>query len=179
MQDATDSEPPCTPEEAVLLEKKGFKIGEKINFGSFSKVYKAKFQGKDVAAKVIDLRKTSKEYRQKFLPRELNTLQRLRHPNVITIHKIITMNHKIYIFMELAEGGDILEHLRANGPIPESQAKIWFRQSAEALRWDRDRCWCQESAIILPQARQESATIFLHTVLCCSLIFTDTFTITE
>lgn len=125
---------PCTPEEVAMLEQKGFKIGDKINFGSFSKVYRAKFKGKDIAVKVIDLTKTSNEYRSKFLPREIQTLQKLKHPNIVTIHKIMTINKKIYIFMDLAEGGDILDYLKAYGAIQEPQAKIWFKQAAEALK---------------------------------------------
>lgn len=128
------TEPPCTPEEQAVLLKKGFKILEKINYGSFSKVYKAQFDNKDIAVKVIDLRQTSRDYRKKFLPRELEIMQRLRHPNIITIHKIFTMNQKIYVFMDLATGGDILEYLKQNGPIPEPQAKMWFKQVCEALK---------------------------------------------
>ena len=131
---AKKDDSPCSPEETKMLDKKGFKIGDKINFGSFSKVYKAKYLDKDIAVKVIDLTKTSFEYRQKFLPRELHTLQTLRHPNIVTIHKIMTINNKIYIFMDLAEGGDILDYLKEHGAIPEPQAKLWFKQAAEALR---------------------------------------------
>lgn len=37
--------------------------------------------------------------------------------------------------MDLAEGGDILDYLRVKGPISEDQARIWFRQSAQALEY--------------------------------------------
>ena len=124
-----------SPEVKNLLLKKGFKIEERINFGSFSEVYKARQNGNKIAAKVIDLSKTSKEYRTKFLPRELYTLQKLRHPNIINIHNIINLENKIFIFMDLAEGGDILDYLKFNGPIPENQAKIWFKQSTQALEY--------------------------------------------
>ncbi|RWS07433.1 testis-specific serine/threonine-protein kinase 3-like protein [Dinothrombium tinctorium] len=131
---------PCSPQTEQLLKKRGFTIGEKINFGSFAKVYKAKQIEKDgkekvIAVKVIDLDKTSTDYRQKFLPRELYTLRKVRHPSVVTIHEIFTIENKIYIFMDLADGGDILDYLRANGPIPEDKAKVWFRQIAEGLKY--------------------------------------------
>lgn len=130
----SEGEPPCTPDEEAALLKKGFKILDKINYGSFSKVYKARYQAGDIAVKVIDLRQTSRDYRKKFLPRELEIMQRLRHPNIITVHKIFTMNKKIYVFMDLATGGDILEFLKRNGAIREQQAKVWFKQVAEALK---------------------------------------------
>ncbi|RWR98965.1 Testis-specific serine/threonine-protein kinase 1-like protein [Dinothrombium tinctorium] len=118
-----------------MLKKKGFTIGEKINFGSFSKVYRAKYNKKDIAVKVIDLEKTSADYRNKFLPRELYTLRKLRHPNIVSIYEIFTIGPKIYIFMDLADGGDILDYLKANGPIPEEKCKIWFKQAADALAY--------------------------------------------
>lgn len=136
MSEASDaSEPACTPEEEEVLSRKGLTVGKRINYGSFSKVHKGTLYGKDVAVKVIDLRLTSKEYKDKFLPRELEYLQKLRHPNIITIYKIVPMKHKIYIFMDFAEQGDVLEYLKINGPIPENRAKLWFKQSAEALRY--------------------------------------------
>ena len=55
--------------DARLLAKKGFKLGDPLNSGSFAVVCRATYKDTPVAAKVIDLEKTSDDYRLKFLPR--------------------------------------------------------------------------------------------------------------
>jgi serine kinase len=127
--------PPCTAKTEEALKSKGYTLQEKLGYGSFSRVYKSKCNDKESACKVIDLEKTSNDYRNKFLPRELYTLRRLRHPNIIFIYDILTFGSRIYIFMDLADGGDILDHLKANGPIPEPKAKEWFKQTCDALKY--------------------------------------------
>lgn len=42
---------------------------------------------------------------------------------------------KIYLVMELAEGGDVFDCVLNGGPLPESQAKALFRQMVEAIRY--------------------------------------------
>ena len=132
---ASKEEPACPPKIEEALKKKGYTIHDKLGYGSFSRVFKAKYKGKDIACKVIDLDKTSSDYRNKFLPRELYTLKKLHHPNIVCIYDILTFGVFIYIFMDLADGGDILEHLKANGPISEEKAKTWFKQVCDALRY--------------------------------------------
>lgn len=127
--------PPCNAKTEEALKAKGYTLHEKLGYGSFSRVYKAKANGRESACKVIDLEKTSNDYRNKFLPRELYTLRRLRHPNIIFIYDILTFGQRIYIFMDLADGGDILDYLKANGPIAEQKAKEWFKQTCDALRY--------------------------------------------
>jgi len=103
--------------ELELLRRKGYTIMEQLNAGSFSKVCKAKNrENVMIAVKIIDLEKTSLDYRNKFLPRELYTLKKLRHKYIITVYDIFTIRNRIYIFMDLADGGDIMDMLR-NGPL--------------------------------------------------------------
>lgn len=80
--------------DELSIEKFGYKINCEIAKGSFSKVYKATYQNKkgevlqNVAIKVIDLCKTSLEFREKFLRREIETLSNLQmkpHLNIIDI----------------------------------------------------------------------------------------------
>ena len=42
---------------------------------------------------------------------------------------------KIYLVMELAEGGDVFDCVLNGGPLPESRAKALFRQMVEAIRY--------------------------------------------
>jgi serine kinase len=120
--------------ERQLLQKKGFTVGDPINSGSFSRVCRATYQNRAIAAKIIDLEKTSTDYRFKFLPRELYTMKKIRHSFVITIYDIFTIQNRVFVFMELAEGGDILDLLK-DGALTESRAKVLYKQIADALRY--------------------------------------------
>lgn len=130
-----EEDPACPPRIEETLKKRGFTLHDKLGYGSFSRVFKAKYKNKEIACKVIDLEKTSLDYRNKFLPRELYTLRRLHHPNIVCIYDILTFGNLIYIFMDLADGGDILDYLKVNGPMSEEKTKILFKQVCDGLRY--------------------------------------------
>lgn len=118
-----------------LLEKRGFKLGGPLNSGSFACVCKATYNGTPVAAKVIDLEKTSDDYRLKFLPREIYTMKKLKHKYLIEIFDIIVAGNRVLIFMELAEGGDFLDLLQEIKALPEAKARYYYLQFGDALRF--------------------------------------------
>ncbi|CAG2100353.1 unnamed protein product [Medioppia subpectinata] len=120
--------------DAELLKKKGFKVGQQLNSGSFSTVCRATKGTTPVAVKIIDLSKTSEDYKNRFLPRELYTMTKLKHPNIIGIHDIFTIGNRIYVFMDLADGGDILDLIK-NGAVSEVKAKPLYKGVADALKY--------------------------------------------
>ena len=65
-----------------------------------------------IAAKIIDRNKAPDDFLKKFLPRELDIYLKLDHQNIIKVFEIIEIMHRVYIFMELAECGDLLEFIR-------------------------------------------------------------------
>lgn len=65
-----------------------------------------------IAAKIIDRRKAPADFVSKFLPRELEINLKLNHPNIVQVYEILEIQHRIYIFMELAEGGDLLDYIK-------------------------------------------------------------------
>ena len=69
---------------------------------------------KKIASKVIDRNKAPEDFLKKFLPRELNIYLKLDHPNIIKVFEVIEVMHRVYIFMELADGGDLLDFIRVN-----------------------------------------------------------------
>ncbi len=84
-------------EEEAELRKYGYSLGAKIGEGSFAKVksaYSDKHQ-KKVAIKIINLRRSPKYFREKFLPRELEVLKTLDSPYCIGIYDLLEFNHKV------------------------------------------------------------------------------------
>ena len=65
-----------------------------------------------LAVKIIDRRKAPGDFLHKFLPRELDINLKLDHVNIVKVYHMLELSNKIYIFMEIAEGGDLLEYLK-------------------------------------------------------------------
>ena len=65
-----------------------------------------------LAAKIIDRTKAPDDFLNKFLPRELEIYTKLSHINIIRTFEITEILHRVYIFMELAEGGDLLDYIK-------------------------------------------------------------------
>ncbi|XP_028936830.1 testis-specific serine/threonine-protein kinase 3 isoform X2 [Ornithorhynchus anatinus] len=77
---------------------------------------------------------------QRFLPRELQIVRSLEHKNIIRLFEMLeSSDGKIYLVMELAEGGDVFERVVRGGPLPEPQARALFRQLVEAIRYCHGR----------------------------------------
>ena len=84
-------------DEEIELKKRGFTLGTCLGEGSYAKVksaYNEKTQ-KRVAVKIIDRRKTPKDFREKFLPRELKVHATIEHPNVIKLFEIFEFHNKV------------------------------------------------------------------------------------
>ncbi|XP_075747031.1 testis-specific serine/threonine-protein kinase 2-like [Rhipicephalus microplus] len=78
---------------------------------------------------------TSREYRTRFLPREINILARLRHPNIARVFQIICEARKVFFIMELATAGDLLFKIQNAGRLHERTAHHIFVQLASAVAY--------------------------------------------
>ncbi|XP_073519271.1 testis-specific serine/threonine-protein kinase 6 [Phyllobates terribilis] len=120
-----------------LLEKLGYNTLCTIGEGAFSKVKMAtsrKHQCR-VAIKVIDKTKAPAEYTMKYLPRELDILRRVRHPNVITSFEFIEINNGLqFIVMELCLT-DLLALVQSTGWLPAEKARSLFKQITKAVQY--------------------------------------------
>uniref|UniRef100_A0A7I4KKD5 Serine/threonine protein kinase, putative n=1 Tax=Brugia malayi TaxID=6279 RepID=A0A7I4KKD5_BRUMA len=107
----------------------------KLGYGRYSKVCQGTHlrTSKKIAIKIIDTRKVTQEYKCKFLPREIQTWKRLRHPNLVALFGVFEEAGKIYLPMELAEKGDLLTFVQQNGAQAESIAQSWMKQLISAV----------------------------------------------
>lgn len=130
--------------DACALEKRGYRFGKKIGKGSYGNVVTANYDDKasgdsvELACKYVDKSKAPKDFLVKFLPREIEVLSKISHPNIIGIHSILQSGNTVFIFMRWAENGDLLDYIKNRGPVPESQANLWFFQMTWALKYFHD-----------------------------------------
>lgn len=85
-----------------------------------------------VAVKIVS-RKVAKDVHLKFLPRELDALRTLRHRNIIQLVEVLESQEHMYIIMELAEGGDLLDYINKKRFLPEEDAKGLFHDLVDGL----------------------------------------------
>ncbi|NXW47931.1 TSSK1 kinase, partial [Nyctiprogne leucopyga] len=123
------------------LGKKGYSLSNTLGEGSYGKVKCAYCDRlkRNVAIKIIDKRKTPRDFKERFLPREIEALKRLHHPSIIKTYEIFeTSVGKVYIVMELGEKGDLLDYIKITGAMKEEIACIKFQQLASAIKHCHD-----------------------------------------
>ncbi len=135
-----DSSPP--PDSAVaVLQSYGYTLGESLGKGSYAVVKAAYSQKhkKRVAIKIVSKRRAPEDYLTKFLPREIQVMKRLRHPNCVCLYEAIETSSRIYLVMDMADNGDLLEHIRSKGALSEEKARDLFRQLIDATAYMHER----------------------------------------
>ena len=99
-----------------------YDIRARIGQGAFSEVVRAVRMDtrQPVAVKIV--RKRASPDDLKFLNTEVAILRRIRHPNVIRLLDVHESDDHVFIVMELATGGDLLERLQERGRFEEPLA---------------------------------------------------------
>eukprot|EP01135_Chromosphaera_perkinsii_P007374 Nk52_evm22s805 gene=Nk52_evmTU22s805 len=67
------------------------------------------------------------------ISREVRLLQLLEQPNVIKLYQVIQTEGEIYIIMQYAEGGEMIDHIASKKTLGEDEARIFFRQIVSAM----------------------------------------------
>lgn len=121
-------------DESWIWEK--YEPGEKIGQGTFGKVFKVKHKetGKDWAMKVINKEKAGGPV-IKLLEREVGILKRVQHEHIISLNEVFETAKKMYLVMELCEGGELADALKARERIPEEECKIIMSRLASAISY--------------------------------------------
>ncbi|KAL7738959.1 hypothetical protein ACLKA6_001355 [Drosophila palustris] len=123
--------------QKTILEEHGIILGKVIGTGNYAKV-KIGFSeeyGKRVAVKIISKVKAPTEYTQKFLPREIEAVKGLHHENLITFYQSIETSHRVYLIMQLAENGTLLDYVREKKFLDEAQSRTLFKQLISAIEY--------------------------------------------
>lgn len=85
-----------------------------------------------VAIKILDKTKLDQKT-QRLLSREISSMERLHHPNVIRLYEVVETLAKLHIIMEYANGGELFTKISNDGRLPESEAKVLFAQIVAAV----------------------------------------------
>ena len=118
------SRPVPGSDKQSVLEAYGYQVSHTVGNGSYAVVkaaYSTKHKSK-IAVKIVQKNKAPRDYIEKFLPREIELIKVLRHPNLVCFLQSIETTNRVYLVMELAEGGDLLDVMNRQRYVKEPQA---------------------------------------------------------
>uniref|UniRef100_A0A182VTL4 Protein kinase domain-containing protein n=1 Tax=Anopheles minimus TaxID=112268 RepID=A0A182VTL4_9DIPT len=132
-----------------ILNAKGYIIGRCIGSGSYSKVYQAFYRpvqletgpAHSIACKLIDRRRTSKDY-ERLLPRETVAMLALSHPHIVSVMSIQEYGPFVCMFMDFCQYGDLLQYVQERKRVSERRSRLFFRQLVAAVRYMHDQGFC-------------------------------------
>jgi serine/threonine protein kinase len=114
-----------------------FILDKKVGEGAFASVWRGrhKVAGHPVAIKVISKAGISTAVAQTRLQREIAFLKKMEHPFIAVFFQDIDSPDNIFLVMELAENGNLLDYVNNNGRLSEDQARRYFAQLISVLEY--------------------------------------------
>lgn len=121
--------------ERDLIEK--YDLCEVLGVGSTSTCHRCieRSTGISYACKIIDKVQIEQRFAGMIdqFHTEIKALQSLHHPNIIKLYDVYITNDKIYIVMELMQGGELFDYVVQKGTLNEEEASRIVRKVTSAL----------------------------------------------
>lgn len=121
--------------------KKGvndFHFGRTLGEGSYSTVLAAtdRQTHREYAVKVLDKRHIIKEKKVKYVNIEKDALNRLtEHPGVVRLYYTFQDERSLYFVLDLANGGELLGHLKKMGTFDEECTRFYGAQILDSIAY--------------------------------------------
>jgi len=114
-----------------------------IGAGSFAKVKLAvnTQTGEEVAVKIFDRAKLQRKD-EKMVEKEIAIMKMIHHRNVLELKGVLRTDHKIYVILELARGGDLFDQIVSMGKFDEDVARNYFQQLIEGVSFCHQQGVC-------------------------------------
>jgi len=110
--------------------------------GSFSIVKKIvdKKTGRAFACKIIDKKAIGYDLKaQKRLASEVAILKTMSHPNIIPLHDVVDTPERLYLIMDLVDGGELFDKIVQKGFYSEADASLVVAKVVSAVKYLHDR----------------------------------------
>ncbi|XP_025417306.1 SNF-related serine/threonine-protein kinase isoform X2 [Sipha flava] len=133
-----------------------YDLEQTIGKGHFAVVKLAShvFTGEQVAVKVIDKNKLE-EVSRNHLYQEVRCMKLVQHPNVVRLYEVIDTHSKLYLILELADGGDLYDYImRHESGLSEKLACEYFAQIVRAISY------CHKLHVVHRDLKPENVVFF-------------------
>ncbi|EDW72322.1 uncharacterized protein Dwil_GK20862 [Drosophila willistoni] len=133
-----------------------YDLEETLGSGHFAVVKLARhvFTGAKVAVKVVDKTKLD-EVSKAHLFQEVRCMKLVQHPNVVRLYEVIDTQTKLYLVLELGDGGDLYDYImRHESGLSEDLARKYFRQILRAITY------CHQLHVVHRDLKPENVVFF-------------------
>lgn len=86
-----------------------------------------------VAIKILDKTKLDQKT-QRLLSREISSMEKLHHPNIIRLYEVVETLSKLHLVMEYAGGGELFGKISTEGKLSEPESKLILSQIVSAVK---------------------------------------------
>lgn len=117
-----------------------YKFTNVIGSGAFGSVWECEHMKtkETFACKIIDLKLCMDGDALPHFRNELLIHSKIRHPCITQLRDVILDDNKIYVFLELCQGGALSKIVEAENGLSESKARVYFSQIMSALAYVHD-----------------------------------------
>ncbi|XP_054739604.1 SNF-related serine/threonine-protein kinase isoform X1 [Anastrepha obliqua] len=133
-----------------------YDLEETLGSGHFAVVKLARhvFTGAKVAVKVVDKTKLD-DVSKAHLFQEVRCMKLVQHPNVVRLYEVIDTPTKLYLVLELGDGGDLYDYImKHEGGLSEEFARKYFKQILRAITY------CHQLHVVHRDLKPENVVFF-------------------
>lgn len=69
------------------------------------------------------------------LKKEIGIMKMVHHPYVVAVQDVFATGKKIFIVLELVEGGELFDKIASEGRLSEDRARFHFKQLVEGMEY--------------------------------------------
>ncbi|XP_048189847.1 sperm motility kinase Z-like [Perognathus longimembris pacificus] len=129
---ADENKLPTSSLKDIFIEQ--YLIKETIGAGGFGHVKLAHHSLTDTKVAVKELVKLG-QHCSHLVENEVDIVKSLHHPHVIRLYQVIEKEDKVYLVMELAAKGDLLQRIQNSHRLFEDEARRLFKQIVSAVHY--------------------------------------------
>ena len=113
-----------------------YEIKQELGRGGMGVVYLAhnKLMGRDEVLKIMGPHLMGYPGALERFKREIQSVARLRHPNIVTAYHATQLGQSLLFAMEYVEGSDLSKLVESKGPMPVAHACFFIHQAALGLQ---------------------------------------------
>jgi 5'-AMP-activated protein kinase catalytic alpha subunit len=104
------------------------KVLDKVLFCRYISLYLAYFAKLHHSQEMLKKKDMSTQ-----IKREVALMRIIQHPNIIAIKDVFATTTKIFIVLEVVEGGELFDKIVESGKFTEPQARFYMRQLIEGM----------------------------------------------
>lgn len=148
-------------EEAPWFSLNDIDVGKRLGAGKFGSVYVARERrtGFIFALKVLDKAQLVKHRVEHQLRREIEIQSHCRHVNILRLYNFFFDDHRVYLMLEMAPGGELYALLQSRRTFSEARSAWYIKQMVEAM------LYCHKKNIIHRDIKPENILIGMRDTL--------------